>query len=196
MAEKRHAGEHLQGLQKNVDLWTTIRGHPTYIVAFLVFLFLNLKIWYITEIIVSHFPLSLAAAFLRYWGLVVKFLMHYFHSTKENVSFELGLITHSKKLAEAVLTQYLWRCSHIPLCFHPSDRKKINKNSLFLQESEPWEFSNKFLWVPGSLKRQEQKVWLTQLSCKTNVMSRGSHSPICFGAVVSFCGPFYKESSI
>jgi len=42
VAERRFTGEHLQGLQKNVDLWTRVRGHPTSIVAVLVFQLLNL----------------------------------------------------------------------------------------------------------------------------------------------------------
>lgn len=132
VAARRRAGEHLQALQKNLDLWTTSRGRPTYIGAVLVFLLLNLKIWYITEIIVRNFPLSSAAVFLPCWGLVVKFPMHCSHGAMEKVSFKLGLIAHSKKLAEAVLTQYLWGCSHVVLCFHPPDGKKINKNSLIL----------------------------------------------------------------
>lgn len=94
-------GKHLEGLQKNVDLWGTIRGHPTYIVVVLLFLLLKVKMWYITEITVSGFPMSLAVAFLPFRCLVVKFLMHCFHGAMENVIFKLGLITHSEKVGRS-----------------------------------------------------------------------------------------------
>lgn len=94
-------GKHLEGLQKYVDLWGTIRGHPTYIVVVLVFLLLKVKMWYVTEIVISYFPMSLAVAFLPSWSLVVQFLMHCFHRAMGNVIFKLSLITHSEKVGRS-----------------------------------------------------------------------------------------------